>query len=267
MRQSPAPLREPTGPAVRASWTAALRRPQTWRGVVIAVVAGVFLALVGAFGTGVLPLGVRLGYWLGLAVFGALAAGPLTRPVQSRIAESGRLWLWGGVMALGLSIPFTVIVWLVTSLVFSHGLEVAELPGFFPSVLLITAAITGLNIMVGTRTLTAAAARDETTPPRFLERLPPKLRGGELWAVEAEDHYLRLHTSRGQDLILFRLSDAVAELDGVEGARTHRSWWVARDAVVDVRRGDGRATLTLKDGAKIPVSRASARALRAAGWF
>ena len=105
------------------------------------------------------------------------------------------------------------------------------------------------------------------TPPKFLERLPLKLRGAEVWAVEAEDHYLRLHTSKGQDLILLRLADAVAELEGIEGMQVHRSWWVARDAITDARRGDGRATLTLKDGAEVPVSRTYAAQLREKGWI
>ena len=85
--------------------------------------------------------------------------------------------------------------------------------------------------------------------------------------MEAEDHYLRLHTSRGSDLILMRLADAVAELEGIEGAQTHRSWWVAKAAVVDARRGDGRAVLTLTNGVEAPVSRSYAGALRAAGWY
>jgi DNA-binding LytR/AlgR family response regulator len=104
-------------------------------------------------------------------------------------------------------------------------------------------------------------------PPKFLDRLPLKLRGGEIWAVEAEDHYLRLHTSKGQDLILMRLSDAIDELEGIEGAQVHRSWWVARDAIVEAVRGDGRATLTLKDGAEVPVSRTYARLLRDRKWI
>jgi len=64
-----------------------------------------------------------------------------------------------------------------------------------------------------------------------------------------------------------RLADAIVELEGLEGAQTHRSWWVARAAVTSVERADGRAVLTLKDGAEAPVSRGYARALRAAGWF
>ena len=64
-----------------------------------------------------------------------------------------------------------------------------------------------------------------------------------------------------------RLSDALDELEGLEGAQTHRSWWVAREAVRDVTRNDGRAVLTLEGGLTAPVSRRYARALRAAGWY
>ena len=85
--------------------------------------------------------------------------------------------------------------------------------------------------------------------------------------MESEDHYLRLHTSQGQDLILMRLADAVAELEGIEGAQVHRSWWVAREAIAEARRGDGRATLTLKDGSEVPVSRTYAKLLRERGWI
>ena len=85
--------------------------------------------------------------------------------------------------------------------------------------------------------------------------------------MESEDHYLRLHTSQGQDLILLRLADAVAELDAIEGMQVHRSWWVARAAIAEARRGDGRATLTLKDGSEVPVSRTYAKALRERGWI
>ena len=64
-----------------------------------------------------------------------------------------------------------------------------------------------------------------------------------------------------------RLGDAVTELEGIEGARTHRSWWVAREAVSRVAREDGRVRLVLVDGAQAPVSRAYVKPLRAAGWF
>jgi DNA-binding LytR/AlgR family response regulator len=64
-----------------------------------------------------------------------------------------------------------------------------------------------------------------------------------------------------------RLSDAIAELEGLEGAQTHRSWWVAREAVESARRDGDRVTLVLKSGAEAPVSRPNVRPLREAGWF
>ena len=138
----------------------------------------------------------------------------------------------------------------------------------FPTVLTIAALTTAIGLITtGAEPVTTHAAVPGAAAPKFLERLPVKLRGAELYAVEAQDHYLRLHTSAGQDLILMRLSDAVAELEGIEGAQVHRSWWVAKAAVIDAERGEGRATLTLTDGSTAPVSRAYARNLRAAGWF
>jgi DNA-binding LytR/AlgR family response regulator len=127
--------------------------------------------------------------------------------------------------------------------------------------------MTGLAFLIRRHPTQTHAAAPDAPPPKFLARLPAKLQGAELYAVEAEDHYLRLHTSKGQDLILMRLGDAIDELEGLEGARTHRSWWVARAAVTGTERLDGRAVLTLKDGAEVPVSRGFAKALRSAGWF
>ena len=100
-----------------------------------------------------------------------------------------------------------------------------------------------------------------------MERLPKSLRSAELLAVQAEDHYLRVHTTLGEALILMRLSDALAELADFDGAHTHRSWWIARSAVVEVIREGRRATLVLKSGCQAPVSRTRLKALRDLNWF
>lgn len=90
---------------------------------------------------------------------------------------------------------------------------------------------------------------------RFMDRLPVKYRGARLYAVSSEDHYLRVHTDRGEELILMRLSDALRDLAGADGVQTHRSWWVARDGVADSSRRNGKLLLTLKSGQEAPVSR------------
>ncbi|MGH7024140.1 MAG: LytTR family DNA-binding domain-containing protein, partial [Caulobacteraceae bacterium] len=101
----------------------------------------------------------------------------------------------------------------------------------------------------------------------FRRRLSARRRCARLIAVEAEDHYLRVHTDAGDELITARFAEALDELAGAHGYRTHRSWWVAADAIEKVawRRGAGEARLA--GGLVAPVSRTHAPLLRAAGWM
>jgi hypothetical protein len=240
-------------------------------------VAGVFLAISGAFGSQTAPFPVRVGFWvlgigIGTAIGGSIAG------ACDRLGWPKGLWGTVVFVALATALPTTVLIWVLDSLVFYHGhFDARMLTAFLSPVLTVTIFMTGLNAFVGRQpvmthmaaeaTVAAKAAPGPRATARLFDRLPHKLRGAELWAVEAEDHYLRLHTSKGSDLILLRLADAMAELDGIEGAQTHRSWWVARSAVQGGRRTDGRATLLLKGGLEAPVSRTYVRALRAANWF
>lgn len=234
------------------------------KGLSVTLAGGVFLALVDAFGTRA-PLPLRLAYWIGLMLVAGLWAEFCTWGVR-RLVGADKPWLIRYVLTVAAIGPAaTLLVWGVTGWVFmGHALGLSHLPQMIWQVMLITAAMTAVGMALD-RKIAVTEAGD--APPRFLDRLPPRLRGAAIQAVQAEDHYLRIHTDRGSDLILMRLSDAVAELQGLEGAQTHRSWWVARDAVRDVRRGDGRATLTLDGGLAVPVSRRHARVLRAAGWY
>jgi hypothetical protein len=237
---------------------------ETARGLGIAAAAGVFLALTNAFGA-TTDLWLRLVYWVVLMIVAGLWAEVCMRTVRRLPGMEASLPARFVVSVLAIGLPVTLVVWGVTGWIFygqAYGFDM--LPGLVWRVLLITAGMTAIGMALEQKTVTTGAGEG---PPRFLERLPPRLRGAVIHAVQAEDHYLRIHTDRGSDLILMRLSDAVAELEGLEGARTHRSWWVARDAVQDVKRGDGRATLTLEGGLTVPVSRRHARALREAGWY
>ncbi len=238
-----------------------------WKGWAIAAAAAAFLTLAGAFGSGSAPVFLRMAYWLTTLLTGATAALFVVAAVQRLGWFEARPLLQGLLIVVALSIPLTGAVWAITQVFFGgRVLAMGGVLGYFPPVFVITCAVTALNYLADRQPAQTHAAANHA-PARFLGRLPAKLRGGDLHAIEAQDHYLRLHTSRGSDLILMRLADAIAELDGIEGAQTHRSWWVARAAVDDARRGDGRATLRLKGGLEAPVSRTYARALREAGWF
>jgi hypothetical protein len=122
-------------------------------------------------------------------------------------------------------------------------------------------------VPVSARTLTDAPALPAPEgPARLVGRLNPRL-GGEVLALQGEDHYVRVHTALGSELVLMRLGDAIAELDGLAGERVHRSWWVARGAVGEARMDGRRACLVLTNGLEVMVSREATPILRRAGWF
>lgn len=89
--------------------------------------------------------------------------------------------------------------------------------------------------------------------PAWCERLPTEL-GTDVIAVASELQYLRVWTPRGCALILGALADVEAE-GAVPGLRVHRSWWVACDHVVSVRRTASGAACVMSDGRQVPVSR------------
>ena len=87
----------------------------------------------------------------------------------------------------------------------------------------------------------------------------------EVLALQAEDHYVRVHTAKGSTLLLMRMADAIAELDGQAGMQVHRSWWVARAAVSGAAPTGRRASLILVNGLAVPVARAAMPRARALG--
>jgi len=265
LREDPRGVRDPAPDAVHASRPAPVTPRLLARMLAIASLVSLFITLLGPLDITAVEFAKRAGMYL---VFGW--TGSLLGLASNRFVTRGRVlksfWIEGLVTGLVMMAPMTGVVLAVEALFTGRVPTRADLPGVAWQTAVICVGMSYLAELFARRRVVLVTS-PQAPAPKFLDRLPLKLRGAEVWAVEAEDHYLRLHTSKGQDLILMRLADAIAELDGIEGAQAHRSWWVARDAIVDAERGDGRATLTLKDGAHVPVSRTYARAMRDRGWI
>lgn len=109
----------------------------------------------------------------------------------------------------------------------------------------------------------ASSAEETVTsmPPAFMRKLPPEKRG-VLWAITAEQHYLRIYTSAGDDLILMRFSDALNELSSVDGLQIHRSHWVSAAGFKAFSEEDKRLFVVLQNDVVLPVSRPNYTAAR-----
>jgi hypothetical protein len=273
MREQDDPMREPAAGAVREASTA----DPFWRLIGAGAVVGGLMAFFGPLGTHDLPVWTRIAYWPPIILIGTLIGYGMTRWSQSWDWLPQRSIWRAPVMATLVSAPMTAVVLLANQAMLGVVVSPPAWLALFAIVWVISAAMTALSSLIVTAHKAeimafhpapepAAPAAAPSPRVRFLDRLPEKIRGGALYALEAEDHYLRAHTSKGSDLILMRMADAEAELEGEEGLRVHRSWWVARAGVAAARRDGDRIILTLKSGAEAPVSRANASAVRAAGW-
>ena len=101
----------------------------------------------------------------------------------------------------------------------------------------------------------------QTPTSPFFGRLPVEL-GKDLISLQAQDHYIKVTTNKGSEMILMRLADAEKELETIPGIRTHSSWWVSHRHIEDTERENEKTSIILSNGEKVPVSRTYAKAVR-----
>tara|TARA_R110000868_G_scaffold58183_5_gene179821 strand:- start:26666 stop:27523 length:858 start_codon:yes stop_codon:yes gene_type:complete len=277
-----------------------LPRYGTWPfelGLMLAV--GVFFAVTGVYGTNMAPVGLRFIYWGGVMVAGGIVV-IVAETLFSRYAPGVVQGFWVSLVLVAIlaTIPQGLIVALFEIALFGSRMGVADTTDItgFPAAWVNVGFIV-LPMIALLRLLRRALAPDlapmpmpmpmhvagagrvdtdpgltptiaDNVPPLGLgEKLPAKLRQAELLALQAEDHYVRVHTSAGSDLVLIRFADAMKLVEDRAGFRLHRSWWAAAGGLraASYSRGSGEAELT--GGLKAPISRTYAPQLRRAGLF
>jgi hypothetical protein len=227
---------------------------------------GLVMAVLGPYRTLDVPPLLRTSYWL-LAVIGSglvgiamdAALGPHIRSFWLRIAAA----------SVAMTPPVTLYVYGLNAWLLDLPRRWWLLPQLAWQVLVIALLLMALRALAWRRVVETRTIVEPPLPEAerdFRMRLSAKRRAARLIAVEAEDHYVRVHTDAGAELVSMRFAEAMAELARAHGYRLHRSWWAAADAIEAIRwkRGSGEARLS--GGLTAPVSRSCAAALKRAGW-
>jgi DNA-binding LytR/AlgR family response regulator len=258
----------------QASFALRELRAHLTRPEVAAIMAGValVLGLSGPFDTWTTQTTpVRLLYW-SLVVWLTYGAGFLVSVIVHPWLDRAHLVLKVGLTALAVAIAVFVLLAGLNLLIFGQvPEEPADYLRSFGVILAICAVIEAINQIIARHSAppafpTEQNAHPAAARPMILDRMPLAKRG-PLLSLSVQDHYVEVTTTRGRELLLMRLGDAIRETPPVEGLQVHRSHWVAHDAVSAAdRRGDG-AILTLSDGRTIPVSRSFLPAVRDAGFL
>ena len=240
-----------------------------WIGLA-AVVAGVFIGLIGPLGSFAVAPAVRIFYCSAVAVIGAVVFWPslwFAWDVGRRVGWSP--WASGLVAGATMSLPVWLLLRVLSPILWlGHGPSAPPpVKDFLETLLFLVPSVLVATYIHVLRTAarTASGHMIAVGAPPLVRRLPPAL-GRDVLALEAEDHYVRVYTSVGSALVLSRLADAIAGLGAIEGLRVHRSWWVARHAVRSATVERRRLSLVLSNGVIARVSRQSAPAVRREGW-
>ena len=232
--------------------------------------AGLLMAFLGPFDSDRAPAGLRFAYWMlcmvGCGLIAIAADEILTRRLPA---------IWSRVAAVSVlaTPPASLFVLTTQHLLVGQRFGWSFYLGLLWQVAPILLVVMTIRALVWRRAPVRVETRTVVAPPlpeaeaTFRRRLSARRRTARLIAVEADDHYLKVHTDAGTELVTLRFADALEELALAHGWRVHRSWWVAADAVEEVRwrRGGGEARLT--GGLAVPVSRTYGPVLRDAGWF
>jgi DNA-binding LytR/AlgR family response regulator len=241
----------------------------------LAMLFAAILAFLAPFSTYRFDIIGRVGYWtIQMAAWLILSQGAawLVWQVPSLRSRAAQRRIIGTVVATP---PMMVVVGVATNMMIGWQPNAADLVEFFVSISLIgggytyladrlvesvTAAPAGHAPVVLAPGLETNGIDEESlklgggpTHTALIERLPPHIRG-EILCLQVEDHYVRVHSRNSNAMVLMRFSDALRGIDHIPGSQVHRSWWVAADAVIELRRTGRTAQLTLRNGTSVPVS-------------
>jgi len=195
----------------------------------------------------------RLDPWFKLVVsgcFGAILFSPLAYGIDLLLGEnpvSGTLHIAEWLDELGAVIVPVAFTWVVINAPFQLGYSFRREVNTAP---------------MGTPNPSPPTPSAPASESFFLS-LIPEARRGEVIHMKSELHYLSVTTPKGRSLILYTLRDAIRELPSDTGFQTHRSHWANLAHVKDFEVEGRLATLTMSDGAKVPVSRSKVKQLKA----
>jgi uncharacterized membrane protein YeaQ/YmgE (transglycosylase-associated protein family) len=235
--------------------------------ILITLCIGLIVGYLGPFGSYQMPLTQRLLYWVILIIVGNIIFSQSEKFCKWYFDKKQLNLIVSFILtSLVGSVFLTFFVEYMTHLFL--GLQLANPDNFlflFPKVFILglTLNIVGYLLDQAKKNINQPQQR-QTKDNLFINRIPDQL-GSELICFCMEDHYLNVHTTKGSHMMLLRMKDALVELEDYNGFQVHRSWWVALDAIEDIKKQSRKATLIMKNGIEVPVSQKYLPLIKEAG--
>ena len=252
--------------------------------LIVLTVISLFIGFLAPFGMTEVEWYQSVAFWFVVCFLGYLIYRPLLSAGAQWLSQYlTHIWLRTSLCLLiasalmALAVPAIVFVFFGFEINYqAHYLDV------FTKCLVIGGAISGISIyksQVNQQKQQLAAVErahseqqkqleqlQDSKKDQFMQHLPVDKRG-MLYCLEMSDHYVKVYTDKGHHMLLMRFKDALTLLESNEGLQTHRSWWVATDAVKSVKKVERKLSLQLVNDLEVPVSRTYQGQVKAAGIF
>ena len=251
-----------------------LHKFENLRMSLLMIVIGTFIGFLAPFGMHTYSSTVTIPYWAVTCLLGYWVFSPLHDFGEDKLQKKiPSIWLRRSLILIFSSTLFSLLVPLWSMLALSLSFDYLDGVVFaFPQVLVIAIALTLISIAthnyfeqrqrlqhIDQQTALATEQQVEQTLAEkqlneFLKLLPIE-KQGRLICLEMDDHYLKVHTSNGQHMLLMRFKDALGLLSSYPGLQTHRSWWVAEEAISRIEKQGRKHIVHLSNQLQVPVSK------------
>ena len=238
----------------------------------VIVMAGIFIGFLAPFGMDTIPVILSISYWTVVCLSGYLVYSPIIfvgeNLMGKTISSYGvRVAISAFIASILMSFAVPIISWIFFDLTINFSEQ------FFPvfsKAIVIGSVLTFISIArvhYGEQKKRLGdsikrideqekqhSKQESYNIDKIMSLLPIEKRG-KILCLEMSDHYVKVHTDKGHHLILMRFKDALEILQDFPGFQTHRSWWVAEAAIIQVKKEERKTLLVLQSNIVVPVSR------------
>ena len=251
---------------IQSIWVSAASQP-----AFLAVLAGIcaLFILIGPFGTiDTLSFWPRAGYWT-FSMAGSWLIGLTFVAISLGIFRNTRLHsLFQVALGALLSGPLVALWnWFVIRGSFPEFAAQISLGSMMSIAMPMTLIFSFIAYFVIRPEIIDSDQAQPTPAESLIQSRLPHAKRGDVKYLSMQDHYVNVVTVRGNELVLMRMADAVSDLSGHDGMQVHRSHWVGRKFISDVKSRSGQYAIVMDDGTEVPVSRSFLKKVRAAGYI
>ncbi|MGL1919728.1 MAG: LytTR family transcriptional regulator [Hyphomicrobiales bacterium] len=171
----------------------------------------------------------------------------------------------GSLCGLLMTIPLVLAIILINFIFMDNHISLDHIGALWLQIFFVSQCVYILVYLIISQIIKSqkTAAKTATPSPHFLKNI-----SGDLLYIKSEDHYLRIQTTTENKLILYKLSDAIKQLDEshIEGMIIHRSHWVVKSAIKTHKKDGRKNSLILSNDDVLPISATHLKNLKSQGY-